>query len=100
MTITLDLAPDMETYLREKAVREGRATEAVAQALFAQAIRSDLQSQQGVLLKECGINPAKAAELRASLASFAEEWDQPQMDVYSDYEAAKARLDAEVGTKS
>lgn len=92
MIITLDLAPDMATYLREKAAREGQATEDVAQALLVQAIQSDAQSQPGVLLKEYGINPAQAAKLRASLASFADEWNQPQMDVYDDYEAVKSRL--------
>lgn len=29
-------------------------------------------------------------DLRARLASFAEEWDSPEMDVYDDYDAAKA----------
>lgn len=52
------------------------------------------RSQPGVLLKEYGLNPAQAAELRGSLASFADEWNQPGMDVYDDYEAAKARLHA------
>jgi len=91
MTITLDLAPDIETYLREKAAREGQPTEAVAQALFAQAILTDLQSQHGVHLSEYGIDAAQAAELRVSLASFAEGWSQPQMDIYNDYHAANAQ---------
>jgi len=30
----------------------------------------------------------------APLASFAEDWDSPEMDVYDDYDAAKARLEA------
>jgi len=50
------------------------------------------QSHQGIALKNYGINPVQAAELRASLASFADEWNQPEMDVYDDYEAAKVRL--------
>lgn len=92
MTITLDLAPDTEAYLREKAAREGQAAEVVAQALLAQALQSDAESRKGVPLKDYGINPAQAAELRASLASFADEWNQPEMDIYDDYDAAKARL--------
>lgn len=92
MTMTLDIAPEMEAYLREKAVREGQAAETVAQALLMQAIRNDAQSRQGVLLKGYGIDPAQAAEIRASLASFADEWNQPEMDVYDDYEAARVRL--------
>lgn len=97
MILKLDLAPEMEAYLREKAAREGQAAEAVAQALLMQAIQDDAQSRQGVLLKDHGIDPAQAAELRISLASFAEDWDQPEMDVYDDYEAARARLAADYG---
>ena len=100
MTITLDLAPDVETYLQEKAAREGRPTEVVAQALFAQAIQSDLQTRQVISLEKYGIDSAQAAELRASLASFSEDWNQPEMDVYDDYDAARASLDAQIGAKS
>ena len=35
MTIIFDLEPGVEAYLHEKAVREGQAAEAVAQALLA-----------------------------------------------------------------
>lgn len=35
---------------------------------------------------------AHAAELRARLATFAEDWDSPEMAVYDDYDAAIARL--------
>ncbi len=38
-----------------------------------------------------GIDEAHAAELRARLATFVEDWDSPEMDVYNDYAAAKAR---------
>lgn len=43
-------------------------------------------------LKAHGIGPAEAAELRGSLAAFAEDWNQPEMDAYDDYDAAKSRL--------
>ncbi len=33
-------------------------------------------------LRARGIDEAQAAELRARLASFAEEWDSPEMDIY------------------
>ncbi len=39
-----------------------------------------------------GISPAEAAELRARLASFAAEWDSPEMNAYNDYHAAKFKL--------
>ena len=43
-------------------------------------------------LETHGINQAKAAELRSRLAAFAEEWESPEMDVYDDYDSAKAQL--------
>ncbi len=43
-------------------------------------------------LETHGINQAEAAELRSRLAAFAEEWESPEMDVYDDYDSAKAQL--------
>lgn len=43
-------------------------------------------------LQKHGIDEAQAAELRAQLGSFAEEWDSPDMALYDNYDAAKARL--------
>ena len=94
MIITLNLEPRIGTYLREKAAREGQAEEEIAQELIAWAIRSEFQSQRSVSLEDYNINAAQAAELRASLASFAEDWNQPQMDVYDNYDAAKAHIEA------
>jgi len=94
MTITLNLEPRIGAYLREKAAREGQAEEEIAQELIAWAIRSEFQSQRSVSLEDYNINAAQAAELRASLASFAEDWNQPQMDVYDNYDAAKAHIEA------
>ena len=42
-------------------------------------------------LRTRGIEEAQAAELRARLAAFAEEWDAPEMSVYDDYDSAKAK---------
>jgi hypothetical protein len=39
-----------------------------------------------------GSDEAQAAELRARLATFIEDWDSPEMAVYDDYDAAKARI--------
>jgi hypothetical protein len=47
---------------------------------------------QSLDLQACGIDEAHAAELRARLATFAEDWGSPDMAIYADYEAAKARL--------
>jgi len=49
--------------------------------------------QSGTIdLRARGIDEAQAAELRARLAAFAEDWNSPEMDVYDDYDAARAKL--------
>jgi hypothetical protein len=45
-------------------------------------------------LAERGIDEAAAGKLRARLATFAEDWDSPEMDVYDDYDAARSALQA------
>ena len=40
-------------------------------------------------LSAYGIEPTQAVELRARLATFAEDWDSPAMSVYDSYDAAK-----------
>lgn len=42
-------------------------------------------------LRAQGINQSQAAELRAALAVF-EDWNESEMDVYNDYDAAKSNL--------
>ena len=37
-----------------------------------------------------GIDEAQAADLRARLATFTEDWDSPEMSIYDNYDAAKA----------
>ena len=39
-----------------------------------------------------GIDKTQAAILRTSLATFAEDWNNPEMSIYDDYDAAKAKL--------
>lgn len=46
---------------------------------------------EAVDLKEQGIDEAQAGELRESLAAFT-DWDSPEMDIYDNYDAAKASL--------
>jgi len=47
---------------------------------------------RAINLQARGIDEVHAAELRARLATFAEDWDSPEMDIYDDYDAAKANL--------
>ena len=43
-------------------------------------------------LQARGIGLEQAADLGGRLAAFAEDWDSPEMDVYDQYDNAKARL--------
>ena len=43
-------------------------------------------------LRTRGIAEKQAAELRARLATFAEDWDSPEMSIYDNYDAAKVKL--------
>ena len=49
MTIMLNLAPDMEAYLRERAARKGQNAEVAAQALIAEAMEWEAQDQAETL---------------------------------------------------
>ena len=40
-------------------------------------------------LKERSFSEEMAARVRAQLASFSEEWDSPEMDIYGDYDNLK-----------
>ena len=44
---------------------------------------------EGHDLREHGIDPKQAAELRARLATFAEDWNSPEMAIYDHYDAAR-----------
>ena len=46
-------------------------------------------ASNSINLRERGIDEAQAAVLRGRLATFAEDWDSPQMGVYDNYDAAK-----------
>lgn len=45
-----------------------------------------------ISLQSKGIDESQAADLRARLAAFAEDWESPEMSVYDNYDAIKARL--------
>jgi len=47
---------------------------------------------RSVNLSARGIDETRAAELRARLATFAEDWEAPEMSMYDDYDSAKAGL--------
>jgi hypothetical protein len=43
-------------------------------------------------LKDYNISEAEAAELRARLLPFAQEWDSPEMELYDEYDRSKNEL--------
>ena len=45
-------------------------------------------------LRTQGIDETQAADLRARLTTFAEDWSNPEMDVYDNYDLTKANLQA------
>ena len=47
---------------------------------------------KGVDLQTHGIDEIQAAELRTRLATFAEDWDSSEMDIYDDYDTVHAKL--------
>ena len=51
---------------------------------FLEPNRIDLQAR--------AIDEIQAADLRVRLATFAEDWESPEMDAYDSYELAKANL--------
>ena len=80
MTITLNLEPDVESYLREKAAQEGQNEEVVAQSLLAQAVAWNAQDRaealegvrRGFAASDAGqVRPAADvfADMRAKLAA-------------------------------
>jgi hypothetical protein len=40
-------------------------------------------------LRTLGVDENQAADLRARLATFVEDWERAEMDAYDDYDAAK-----------
>ena len=43
-------------------------------------------------LQERGINETQAADLRARLVTFIEDWESPDMAIYDNYDALKSKL--------
>ena len=63
----------------------GQISEAYVLVTFLESREIDLRAH--------GISAEQAAELRASFATF-EDWTDPAMDIYNDYDASKSALDA------
>ena len=61
---------------------EGGRIRAVMASAAAKPPHGDDRPTKGRTISEIGMSPEEARELRARLASFAHEWDDPRMDVY------------------
>jgi hypothetical protein len=48
--------------------------------------------REAIDLRVRGIDAGSAADLRARLARFAEDWDSPEMAAYDRYDAAKSLM--------
>jgi len=49
-----------------------------------------LLNKRSIDLQKRGIDRARAADLRERLATFAEDWESPEMSIYDNYDAAKS----------
>ncbi len=67
-------------------------SEVPAEIIQAPVLVTFLEQQEIDLLAH-GISQQQAAELRASFATF-EDWENPEMDIYNNYDASKSALDA------
>jgi len=48
-------------------------------------------AKNDINLHERGIDKKQARLLRAQLATFSDDWDDPEMDVYDNYDAARKK---------
>ena len=65
--------------------------ETVADVKQSKVLITFLESND-IELKTLGIGEKQAAELREKFASF-EDWNDPALDIYNDYDNAKSALD-------
>lgn len=76
--------------LPDKAIRQStKETRVLVTFLSEPAVES-----AAIDLRSHHIDAALAAELSARLQPFADEWNNPEMDIYDDYEANAANLSA------
>lgn len=58
--------------------------EPIAEAEGSRVIVTWVQPSTGVSLSDRGIDEQQAADLRRRLATFAEDWDRPEMNAYDE----------------
>ena len=96
--MTLALSPETEARLQKIVERDGVDPNATLEMLlnnwleWKESDPGEYTKEGWVDLRSRGIDAEQAAEIRAKFATFAEDWDDPEMDIYDNYEAAKAVL--------
>jgi hypothetical protein len=53
---------------------------------------SSMKIGKTIDLQSRGIDQTHAADLRARLATFAEDWESPEMEIYDNYDKVKSTL--------
>ena len=99
--MTLALSPETEARLQKIVERDGVDPNAILEMLlnnwleWKESDPGEYTKEDWIDLRSRGIDAAQAAEIRAKFATFAEDWDDPEMDIYDNYDAAKSALDEE-----
>ena len=91
MTITIELNPDAEERLRDKAAREGRRAEAIAAHVLANALEDEAREWAAALE---GVRQG-LEDSRAGRATPLEEWDAQMRAKYGIPRDVKPLTDAE-----
>ncbi len=76
--------------------KDGRVEllEAVNEVKQAKVLVTFVESANDIQLKSIGIDEHQAGELREKFAAF-EDWNDPAMDTYNDYDGARSVFDGQ-----
>jgi hypothetical protein len=79
-----DRYPDAQPWMR----RIGK--DSAVHRMLGFRVKRPLIDSNSIDLATQGIDPEQAEILQANLATFAADWNSPEMSIYDDYDAAKA----------
>ena len=85
--MTLALSPETEARLQKIVERDGVDPNAILEMLlnnwleWKESDPGEYTKEDWIDLRSRGIDAAQAAEIRAKFATFAEDWDDPEMDI-------------------
>ena len=94
MTITIDLSPEVETQLRERAAREGQDIEAIAAAALAEALTEEaVERSKTVAAVRRGLEDGIAGRVTSL-----REWDARMREKHAIPSGVEPLMDAEAAT--